>query len=116
MSVHYIIDRDGAIYYIVDESLNAWHAEDWNSRSIGIEIVNLGTKDMQFTDAQYASISSLINDIASRRSSIKIDNEHVLGHFQASTEGKWDPSPNFDWARIGLSGHKTSTAPPGQGY
>ncbi|MEK6943113.1 MAG: N-acetylmuramoyl-L-alanine amidase [Nanoarchaeota archaeon] len=116
LSVHYIIDRDGAIYYIVDESLNAWHAEDWNSRSIGIEIVNLGTKDMQFTDAQYASISSLINDIASRRSSIKIDNEHVLGHFQASTEGKWDPSPNFDWARIGLSGHKTSTAPPGQGY
>ena len=26
LSVHYITDRDGTIYYVVDESLTAWHA------------------------------------------------------------------------------------------
>jgi len=110
LSVHYIVDRDGMIYYAVDESKRAWHAGNWNSRSIGIEIVNTGYRDMQYTDEQYASIKSLINDMASRWPSIKVDDAHVIGHYQATAEGKWDPSPNFDWARIGLPNHPTLQA------
>jgi len=98
------------IYYAVDESKRAWHAGNWNSRSIGIEIVNTGYRDMQYTDEQYASIKSLINDMASRWPSIKVDDAHVIGHYQATAEGKWDPSPNFDWARIGLPNHPTLQA------
>ncbi|MBI1934891.1 N-acetylmuramoyl-L-alanine amidase [Candidatus Woesearchaeota archaeon] len=110
LSVHYIIDnRDGTIYYVVDESKSAQHAGVYNSRSIGIEIVNTAHKDMNFTDAQYASIKSLINDIAKRWPSITIDNIHVISHYQVPNNGgKWDPSPNFDWERIGLPpGHIT---------
>jgi len=106
LSVHYIIDRDGTIYYTVDEAKMAYHAEDWNSRSIGIEIVNTGHKDMEYTQSQYESIKSLINDIADRRSSITVDDEHVIGHYDASEIGKWDPSPNFEWAKIGLPSHE----------
>ena len=109
LSVHYIIDRDGTIYYVVDELKMAQHAKGWNARSIGIEVVNTGYYDMEYTDAQYKSVNNLINDIASRWPSIKADNEHVIGHYEATT-GKWDPSPNFEWARIGLQGHTTLTA------
>lgn len=107
LSVHYIIDRDGTIYYVLDESKIAYHAENWNSRSIGIEIVNTGSKDMQYTQRQYDSVKNLVNDIASRWPLIKIDNGHVRGHYQVSETGKWDPSPNFDWSKIGLQNHLT---------
>lgn len=107
LSIHYIIDRDGIIYYVLDEDKKAFHAENLNSRSIGIEIVNTGRKDMEYTPQQYASIKSLIEDIANRWGSIKVDNQHVVAHYQYSTSGKWDPSPNFDWSRIGLVHHTT---------
>lgn len=107
LSIHYIIDRDGTVYYVLDEDKKAFHAENLNSRSIGIEIVNTGRKDMEYTPEQYASIKSLIDDIAKRWNLIKVDNQHVVAHYQSSTTGKWDPSPNFDWSRIGLVHHTT---------
>ncbi|MBN1210102.1 MAG: N-acetylmuramoyl-L-alanine amidase, partial [Myxococcaceae bacterium] len=48
VSAHYMIDRDGTIYQLVNDSKRAWHAgkgelhgvpTDVNGRSIGIEIV-----------------------------------------------------------------------------
>lgn len=107
-SAHYIIDRDGTIYYLVDESRRAFHATDYNSRSIGIEIVNTGNVNMEYTDAQYAAIVNLGKDIISRWPVITWDNDHVLAHYQmpdSRTSGKWDPSPKFDWSRIGLASH-----------
>ena len=105
LAVHYIVDRDGTIYYAVDERKMAFHAKGWNTRSIGIEIVNTGYSDMEYTEAQYSSIRNLVNDIAKRWPSISADDEQIIGHYQASKVGKWDPSPNFNWAKIGLSNH-----------
>ena len=44
INVHYILDRDGKAYRYIDESHWAYHtgANNWNKRSIGIEIVNWG--------------------------------------------------------------------------
>ena len=52
VSAHYLIGRDGTIYYLVDEMKRAWHAGDswWggpidmNSASIGIELANDGSE------------------------------------------------------------------------
>ncbi|MAG91447.1 hypothetical protein CMO83_02125 [Candidatus Woesearchaeota archaeon] len=110
LGVHYIIDRDGTIYYAIDELKIAYHAKGWNSRSIGIEIVNTGRRSMDYTPAQYISIQNLINDIARRWPSIDINDRQVVGHYEVSTIGKWDPSPNFDWGEIGLSTHTTLLA------
>ncbi len=110
LSVNYIVDKDGKIYYLVDEKLSAQHAGEWNSMSIGIEIVNLGCKSTPFTEVQYNSIKNLINDIAKRWPSITIDNAHVYGHFEVpNSPGKYDPSPKFDWGAVGLQGHQTSS-------
>ena len=120
LSVHYMIDKNGVIYYMVDEERLAYHASGWNDVSIGIEIINLGCKEDEYTDAQYESIKMLINDIATRWPSISFDNEHVIGHFQATESGKWDPSPNFNWTKIGLQNHATladlGISPPGEGW
>lgn len=42
LSIHFMIDLDGTIYQTLDVKERAWHATKSNSRSIGIEIANIG--------------------------------------------------------------------------
>ena len=42
LSVHFMLDLDGTIYQTLDLKERAWHATSSNSRSIGIEIANMG--------------------------------------------------------------------------
>jgi N-acetylmuramoyl-L-alanine amidase len=42
LSVHFMLDLDGTIYQTLDLKENAWHATSSNSRSVGIEIANIG--------------------------------------------------------------------------
>lgn len=42
LSVHFMLDLDGTIYQTLDAKERAWHATSSNSRSVGIEIANIG--------------------------------------------------------------------------
>lgn len=42
LSIHFMVDLDGTIYQTLDLKEKAWHATMANSRSIGIEIANIG--------------------------------------------------------------------------
>lgn len=42
LSVHFMVDIDGTIYQTVDLKERTWHATTSNTRSIGIEIANMG--------------------------------------------------------------------------
>jgi N-acetyl-anhydromuramyl-L-alanine amidase AmpD len=42
LSVHFMLDLDGTIYQTLDLKERAWHATSSNTRSIGIEIANVG--------------------------------------------------------------------------
>ena len=42
LSVHFMLDLDGTLYQTLDLKERAWHATSSNTRSIGIEIANLG--------------------------------------------------------------------------
>jgi N-acetylmuramoyl-L-alanine amidase len=42
LSVHFMLDLDGTIYQSLDLKEAAWHATIANSRSIGIEVANIG--------------------------------------------------------------------------
>jgi N-acetylmuramoyl-L-alanine amidase len=42
LSAHFLLDIDGTIYQTLDLKERAWHATTSNSRSIGIEIANIG--------------------------------------------------------------------------
>ena len=42
LSVHFLLDLDGTIYQTLDVKERAWHATTSNTRSVGIEIANMG--------------------------------------------------------------------------
>ena len=42
LSVHFMLDVDGTIYQTLDLKERAWHATSSNTRSVGIEIANMG--------------------------------------------------------------------------
>ncbi|MGD6994196.1 N-acetylmuramoyl-L-alanine amidase [Sutcliffiella horikoshii] len=131
VSAHYMIDRDGEIYLLVPEERAAFHAgkghllnyQDYesglNDYSIGIELLAVGTSeemlsimpaeiydsispsDIGYTDAQYASLKELLDDILHRNPLIKSDREHIIGHDEYAPVRKSDPGDLFDWSRIG---------------
>ena len=97
VSCHFIVDKDGVIYDLVDINFRAWHAgeskwkksSDINSRSIGIEIVNFGEKSKdKFTNEQ---INSLINLIKFLKKKYKIRNNKNLGLSVIAALRKIDP-------------------------
>jgi N-acetylmuramoyl-L-alanine amidase len=107
VSAHYLIDRDGTLHALVDETARAWHAGagswggagDVNSRSIGIELVNSG--DDPFAEPQMAALERLLRDILQRH---RLGPQAVIGHSDMAPERKTDPGPRFDWRRLAVQG------------
>jgi N-acetylmuramoyl-L-alanine amidase len=108
VSAHYMIDRDGKVYQLVNDQKRAWHAgkgelhgvpSDINGRSIGIEIVNLGDGKTPFTDAQYKSLTQLTGYL---KQEYKVPMKNIVGHADVAVPKgrKNDPAPNFDWNRL----------------
>ncbi|HEX8302451.1 N-acetylmuramoyl-L-alanine amidase [Sphingomonas sp.] len=113
VSAHYVVDEDGTILRLVDESKRAWHAgrahwrgiKDVNSASIGIEIVNPGHEHgyRNFTDAQMSSVVPLVAEIKARHG---ITRGNVVGHSDVAPARKQDPGELFNWhalARLRLA-------------
>jgi hypothetical protein len=81
VSSHYLIDRDGSIYELVDESRESWHAgyslhkgrENVNDFSIGIELVNDGDGVEPYPQRLQDALVWLLNDIKARRGIIRSD-------------------------------------------
>ena len=99
---HYLIDRKGNVYRLVDDKNIAYHAgvsetpdgrTGVNNFSIGIEMMN--TKEDDFTSKQYSALNDLL-DYLEGLYSIK----YVLGHEDISPDRKTDPW-NFDWNEMG---------------
>lgn len=98
---HYLIDRKGNIYQLVDESDIAYHAgvsemkdgrTNVNTFSIGVEILN--AQDDEYTEAEYAAVRNLIAELK-KTYPIK----YVVGHDDIAPGRKTDPW-NFEWKRL----------------
>lgn len=101
VSPHYIIDRKGMIYHLVQEKDIAYHAGvatlpngkvNVNESSIGIELV--GDTKSGFSREQYDSVNALIQDIKDRYAI-----QYVLGHNEIAPERKTDPW-KIEWKKI----------------
>lgn len=103
-------------FRLVDEDKRAWHAgvshwggrDNLNSRSIGIELVNLALDDAGvFTFPAYAEeqievLVALLRDIVSRYPQIgPVD---ILGHSDVAFWRKSDPGPRLPWRRLHEAG------------
>lgn len=98
---HYLIDRKGVIYRLVEDKNIAWHAgesktpdgrKNVNDFSIGIELMN--TKTEKYTSEQYDTLSKLLDYLKGK---YKI--KYTLGHKDISLGRKDDPW-NFDWGKL----------------
>ena len=120
VSAHYLVEEDGQIFQLVDESRRAhhagesfWHGErDINSRSIGIEIVNPGHEwgYRAFPDAQIKALIDLSKQLMARH---RIPCKLVLGHSDVAPSRKCDPGELFPWGELASSG--IGIAPPNVG-
>jgi N-acetyl-anhydromuramyl-L-alanine amidase AmpD len=132
VSAHYVIDREGTIYLLVEEERIAYHAgkgelplfpeykDALNHYSIGIELLAIGAEEemipvigkdafdridkslLGYTEQQYNSLELLINDIVGRHPLINKSRTHIVGHDEYSPGRKTDPGRLFNWGRIGL--------------
>lgn len=111
VSAHYLVDEDGAVYRLVPEQQQAWHAgaSFWrgmtsiNARSIGIELVNPGHAFgyRPFPEPQMAAVSALCRDIVQRHGILACN---VVGHSDVAPRRKMDPGELFDWKRLAEAG------------
>ncbi len=111
VSAHYMIDEDGSISRLVDETRRAWHAgaacwrgrRDVNAVSLGIEIVNPGHEHgyRTFPEAQTRALEALCREIVSRH---PIPARHVLAHSDVAPGRRADPGEFFDWGRLAAAG------------
>jgi len=98
---HYLIDRQGIIYRLVEDKNVAYHAgvsqtpdgrTNVNDFSLGIEIMT--TKENSPTQEQYAALQKLVDFL---KDNYKI--KYILGHNQIA-EGRKDDPWNFNWEKI----------------
>ena len=107
VSAHYLIAPNGTVTQLVDEDQRAWHAgagswgsvNDVNSRSIGIEMSNIGTAP--FSAPLMDALETLLPEIMNRWS---IPPERVIGHSDMAPGRKIDPGARFDWTRLARQG------------
>jgi N-acetylmuramoyl-L-alanine amidase len=115
VSSHYLISRDGRVFYLVDEAHRAWHAgesywagqRDLNSASIGIELDNNGNEP--FAEPQITALLVLLMDLKAR---YKLPASGFLGHGDIAPGRKVDPSAYFPWKRLAEHGFGLWCDPP----
>jgi len=123
-SAHFVVDKDGTIYQMVEEEKNAWHSGGkmvggvWkgakyegstvvNSRSIGIEFVNDGDGVDEYTPEQISAGRELV-DYLREKYNITDGDDHIVAHREVHPD-KPDPSSNFPWEEVvpdGLPGEE----------
>ena len=98
VSCHYLINRSGKVFKLVDDQNIAWHAgksmwgkyKNLNKNSIGIELVNKGHR-YGYQAFPKIQIKKLIDLCRNLKRKYKIKNKFILGHSDIATLRKIDP-------------------------
>ena len=101
VSCHFYIRRDGSLWQFVSCDDRAWHAgvsayrgrDNCNDDSIGIELE--GLEGGIFEAAQYATLNTLLTDIAAH-----YPIRYLASHSDIAPGRKNDPGPGFEWSEI----------------
>ena len=104
VSSHYLINRSGKIYRLIEDHKVAWHAgiscwgkyKNLNENSIGIELVNKGHQ-FGYERFRKKQLLSLIKICKSLYKKYKIKKKNIMGHSDISPLRKIDPGEKFPW-------------------
>lgn len=111
VSAHFLIDKEGRLYQLVDPAWCAWHAgvSSWqgegnlNHRSIGIELDNFGHA---FGPEPFPApqIDTLVNLLGYLTKTYAIPSRRIVGHSDVAPLRKKDPGEQFPWAVLARKG------------
>ena len=111
VSCHYLINRKGSIFKLVNENRIAWHAgksrwknyRNLNKNSIGIELVNKGHNFgyQKFTNLQIKNLTKLCIRLKKK---YNIKRCNILGHSDIAPLRKQDPGELFPWDKMSQKG------------
>ena len=104
VSSHYLINKKGKIFRLVNDKFVAWHAgkscwkkrKNLNKNSIGIELVNNG-HEFGYTNFKKKQILALINLSKILIKKYKIKQNNIIGHSDIAPLRKIDPGEKFPW-------------------
>ena len=112
VSAHFLVDKNGDIYQLVETEHKAWHAgiSNWrdlgqknavapgnvscNHTTVGIEIMNDGSNEA-FTENQYDAVVKICNNLKLQYTAIEDCN--IVGHSDIAPGRKIDPHVGFNW-------------------
>ena len=104
VSSHFLINRQGKIYRLIEDNKIAWHAgksywgkyKNLNKNSIGIELVNKGHRYgyTNFGKKQINSLKKICKKIIKK---YKIKKVNIVGHSDIAPLRKIDPGEKFPW-------------------
>jgi N-acetylmuramoyl-L-alanine amidase len=112
LSAHYLVEENGGVTQLVDETKRAWHAgvsfwgglTDLNSASIGIELANPGHQNgyRPFPAAQIVALKDLLKGVIERHA---LDaRTALLAHSDIAPARKEDPGELFPWRALAEEG------------
>ena len=111
VSAHYVINRSGKIFKLVNENNVAWHAgkskwknyKNLNKNSIGIELVNKGHQYgyQKYTKIQIKKLIKLCKYLIKK---YRIKKSLILGHSDIAPLRKIDPGEKFPWKYLSSNG------------
>jgi len=107
VSSHYLINKQGKIYRLVEDNQIAWHAgkscwgkcKNLNENSIGIELVNKGHK-LGYTNFKKKQLFNLIKICKNLIKKYNIKKRNILGHSDVAPLRKIDPGEKFPWEKL----------------
>ena len=107
VSSHFLINRKGKIYRLVQDNQIAWHAgkscwgkyKNLNKNSIGIELVNKGHK-FGYTNFKKKQLTSLIRICKNLIRKYRIKKQNIIGHSDIAPLRKNDPGEKFPWKQL----------------
>ncbi len=110
VSCHYLINRNGKILRLVNDTNIAWHAgkSKWgkyvnlNENSIGIELQNKG-HEFGYQSFSSNQIKSLVKLCKVLKKKYKIKRENFLGHSDIAPLRKIDPGEKFPWKKLSMN-------------
>lgn len=104
VSAHYLIEKNGSIYRLVEDKNRAWHAglsywqgeRDINGISLGIELDN-GGHDFALPSYPAKQIEALLSLLSELSQKYHISPERIIGHSDIAPSRKIDPGEHFPW-------------------
>jgi N-acetylmuramoyl-L-alanine amidase len=108
VSIHYLVDRDGTVVRMVPENQIANHVIGYNSKSVGIELINNGNGRDPFPPEQIHALELLLGDLLARYAlgpnevvaHADLEKRHYFCGKVDAGPRRVDPGDNFPWGAV----------------